>query len=156
MAGPTREPRQSALHNVGSDHTSCQSNTVPTFNPENLNMVHGVFCFGFEKKWVVAVPSSVHLRDANRKAEQGEISLDSWAKPGPDGMAMDQLDYGGLNLKWKTRASVPCKLHEVREVVSPTRTQLCNCERLFRESAPLAHIRKSKTWYITQELELCL
>lgn len=62
-------------------------------------MVHGVFCFGFEKRWVVAVPRGVHLRDADRKAERGQISLDGWAKPGLDGRAVDQLDYGGLHLK---------------------------------------------------------
>lgn len=62
-------------------------------------MVPGVFCFGFEKRWVVAVPRGVHLRDVNRKAEQGEIFLDSWAKPGLVGMAVNQLDHGGLYLK---------------------------------------------------------
>lgn len=45
-----------------------------TFNPENLNMVHGVFCFWFEKRWVMECLEGSIWKMPSGKQSQGEIS----------------------------------------------------------------------------------
>lgn len=126
------------------------------FNPENSNMVHGLFCFWFDKRWVVECLEGSIWKMSYGKQSRGKISLGCLGKAGTNCHGCGPARFGGLYLKQKMRVSIPCELHEVWKVIRSVSTELCNCVRFFPGRAPSDRIRKTCTSYITQELGLCL
>lgn len=89
MARPAREPSQPYIvcAVIMLPDIPIES-WVQTFNLTHLNMAHGMFCFGVEKRRLEALARGACLRDAKRKSEPGERSLDwlSKACPGSHGL----------------------------------------------------------------------
>lgn len=118
---------------------------VQTFNLTHSNMTHGMFCFRFEERRLVALPRRAwEIHQGSHR--QGKDRWTVWAKvcPGSQGHGLARLK--DLCMKWKMQVSIPGKLHEAWEVGSPMRKQLYNSMRFNRGmNSYRVHIDKSKT-----------